>query len=92
VGVVEHHLEGIDDFLERAVEPYFTETLQLLDDSRHQLDALTGLRLACPPGLGPRALKRFFARKPPSLWAMRIDHMGVRLASATEKRAADIEA
>jgi hypothetical protein len=83
---------GIDDFLERAVKPYFTETWQLLDRSRHQLDGLTDLLLAHPPGLGPRALKRFFAGKSPNLWATRIDRMGVRLASAAEKRAADLEA
>jgi hypothetical protein len=83
---------GIDDFLGRAVEPYFTETWQLLDHSRHQLDGLTDLLLAHPPGLGPRALKRFFAGKSPNLWATRIDRMGVRWVSAMEKRAADLKA
>ncbi|MGH8201641.1 MAG: hypothetical protein ACREVO_14985 [Steroidobacteraceae bacterium] len=80
---------GIHDFLERAVQPYFEETCQLLANSRDQLDALTSLLLAHPPGLGPRALKRFFAGKPSSLWATRIDRIGVRWASAAEKRAAD---
>jgi hypothetical protein len=83
---------GIHDFLERAVQPYFDETCRLLDQSRGQLDALTSLLLDHPPGLGPRALKRFFAGKPASPWATRFDRMGVRWASAAEKRDADIEA
>jgi hypothetical protein len=83
---------GIHDFLERAVQPYFDETCRLLANSRDQLGALTSLLLDHPPGLGPRALKRFFAGKPSSPWATRFDRMRVRWASATEKRAADIEA
>lgn len=83
---------GIHDFLARAVQPYFDETCQLLDHSRDQLDALTSLLLDHPPGLGPRALKRFFAGKPSSPCATRFDRMGVRWASAAEKRAADMKA
>jgi hypothetical protein len=83
---------GIHDFLERAVQPYFDETCRLLDNSRDQLNALTSLLLVHPPGLGPRALKRFFAGKPSSPWATRFDRIGVRWASAAERRAADIEA
>lgn len=82
---------GIHDFLVRAVQPYFDETCQLLDNSRDQLGALTSLLLDHPPGLGPRALKRFFASKPLSPWAARFDRIGVRWASAKEKRAVDIE-
>ena len=83
---------GMHDFLARAVQPYFDETCQLLDRSRDQLDALTSLLLDHPTCLGPRALKSFFAGKAPSPWATRFDRMGVRWASAAEKRAADIEA
>jgi hypothetical protein len=80
---------GMHDFLARAVQPYFDDTCRLLATSRDQLDALTSLLLDHPPGLGPRALERFFAGKPPSPWATRFDRIGVRWASAAEKRAAD---
>jgi hypothetical protein len=52
---------GMDDFLERAVRPYFDEAIGLLAGARDRLDGLTEFLLAQPPGLGPRSLKRFFA-------------------------------
>jgi type IV secretory system conjugative DNA transfer VirD4/TraG family protein len=52
---------GMDDFLERAVRPYCDEAVGLLANARDQLDGLTEVILAQPPGLGHRSLKRFFA-------------------------------
>ena len=52
---------GMNDFLERAVRPYFDEAVELLAGARDRLDGLTELLLAQPPGIGPRSLRRFFA-------------------------------
>lgn len=76
---------GLDDFLERAVRPYFDEAIEALSGARDQLDDLTTLLLAHPPGLGPLALKRFFAGKPQSLWAQRLDRPGVLWVAKREE-------
>lgn len=52
---------GMEDFLERALRPYFDEAVRRLAGARDQLDELTELVLAQPPGVGPRSLRRFFA-------------------------------
>ena len=52
---------GMEDFLKRAVRPYFDEAIERLAGAREQIDGLTERLLAQPPGLGPRSLKRFFA-------------------------------
>ena len=64
---------GMDDFLDRAVRPYFDETIGLLVKAADQLDSLTELLVAQSPGIGRRALTRFFAGRPRSRWAERLD-------------------
>lgn len=75
---------GIEDFLERAVQPYFADTFRILDSSRALLDGLTTLLLACPSGLGRRSLQRFFNGRPYSSWAERLDRPGMMLAGRFE--------
>lgn len=78
---------GMEDFLERAARPYFDEAIGLLAKAADQLDSLTELLVAQPPGIGRRALKRFFAGRPRSRWAERLDHPGVLWAANAERRA-----
>jgi len=47
---------GMDDFLERAVRPYFDEAVGLLANARDRFAGLTEVILAQPPGLGHRSL------------------------------------
>ena len=76
--------EGLADLLERAVRPYFDEAVGLLAGARDPLDGLTELALAHPPGLGRRALRRFFAGTRHSRWAAWLDSPRVRWAAYTE--------
>ncbi len=76
---------GMDDFLERAVRPYFDEAIGLLAGARDRLDGLTEFLLAQPPGLGPRSLKRFFAGKRRNRLAEWIDHPRVVWAAYAER-------
>ncbi len=78
---------GMEDFLERAARPYFDEAIGLLAKAADQLDSLTELLVAQPPGIGRRALKRFFAGRPRSRWAERLDRPGVLWAANAERRA-----
>ena len=80
---------GMDDLVERAVRPYFDEAVGLLAGSTHQLDALTELVVAQPPGVGRRSLRRFFAGRPRSRWADRLDRPSVLWAARAELRARD---
>ncbi len=52
---------GMEDVLERALRPYFDEAVRRSAGARDQLDELTELVLAQPPGVGSRSLRRFFA-------------------------------
>ena len=77
---------GMGDCLERAVRPYFDETIVHLAGAHDRLDGLTELVLAQPPGVGPRSLKRFFAgdrRNRVSEW---IDRPRVAWAAYAEVR------
>ena len=76
---------GMDDFLERAVRPYFDEAIGLLADARDRLDGLTEFLLAQPPGLGPRSLKRFFAGNRRNRLAEWIDRPRVVWAACVER-------
>ena len=76
---------GMDDFLERAVRPYFDEAIGLLASARDRLDGLTEFLLAQPPGLGPRSLKRFFAGKRRNRLAEWIDRPRVVWAACAER-------
>jgi hypothetical protein len=80
---------GIEDLLDRAVRPYFSEAISLLAGATHQLDELTELVVAQPPGIGRRTLRRFFAGRPQSRWADRLDRPGVLWAARAELRARD---
>lgn len=77
---------GMDDFLERAVRPYFDQAVGLLAGARDQLDGLTEFLLAQPPGLGPRSLKRFFAGNGRNRLAEWIDRPRVLWAACAERR------
>jgi hypothetical protein len=77
---------GIEDFLHRAVRPYFDEAIGLLAKATDRLDGLTELVVAQPPGIGRRALKRFFAGRPRSRWAERLDRPRVLWAAHAERR------
>ena len=76
---------GMDDFLERAVRPYFDEAIGLLAGARDRLDGLTEFLLAQPPGRGPRSLKRFFAGKRRSRLDEWIDRPRVVWAACAER-------
>lgn len=76
---------GMDDFLERAVRPYFDEAIGLLAGARDRIDGLTEFLLARPPGLGPRSLKLFFAGSRRNRLAEWIDHPGVVWAAYAER-------
>jgi len=76
---------GMDDFLERAVRPYFDEAVGLLANVRERVDGLTEIILAQPPGLGPRSLKRFFAGLRRSRLAEWIDRPRVVWAAYAER-------
>jgi hypothetical protein len=76
---------GMDDFLERAVRPYFDEAIGLLAGARDRLDGLTEFLLAQPPGLGPRSLKRFFAGNRRNRLAEWIDRPRVVWAAYAER-------
>jgi len=52
-----------------------------------QFDGLTELLVAQPPGIGRRSLKRFFAGRPRSRWAERLDRPRVLWAANAERRA-----
>lgn len=77
--------DGMDDFLDRAVRPYFDEAIRLLAGARDRLDGLTEFLLAQPPGLGPRSLKRFFAGKRRNRLAEWIDRPRVVWAAYAER-------
>lgn len=81
---------GMDDFLERAVCPYFDEAIGLLAGVRDRLDGLTELLLAQPPGLGPRSLRRFFAGNRRNRLAEWIDRSRVVLAACAERITSEI--
>jgi len=76
---------GMDDFLERAVRPYFDQAIGLLAGARDRLDGLTEFLLAQPPGLGPRSLKRFFAGNRRNRLAEWIDRPRVVWAGCVER-------
>jgi len=76
---------GMDDFLERAVRPYFDEAIGLLAGARDRLEGLIEFLLAQPPGLGPRSLKRFFAGKRRNRLAEWIDRPRVVWAACAER-------
>ena len=78
---------GMEDLVQRAVRPYFDEAIELLMKASDQLDGLTELVVAQPPGLGRRALERFFAGRPRSRWAERLDRPTVLWAAYAERRA-----
>ena len=73
-------------FLERALRPYFDEAVRRLAAARDQLDDLTELALAQPPGTGPWSLKRFFAGDRPSRMAEWMDRPSVAWAARGEVR------
>jgi hypothetical protein len=77
---------GIEDFLDRAVRPYFDKAIAKLAKASDQLDGLTELVLAQPPGIGRRSLQRFFAGRPPSRWAERLDRPHVLWGAHAEMR------
>jgi hypothetical protein len=56
--VAGHWIYGIDDFLQRAIHPYFDQTIVLLAKAQGQLDALSELLITQSPGIGRRSLKR----------------------------------
>ena len=60
---------------------------RITHEAADQLDSLTELLAAQPPGIGRRALKRFFAGRPRSRWAERLDRPGVLWAANAERRA-----
>jgi hypothetical protein len=76
---------GIEDFLERAVRPYFDETIEILDEAREQVDRLTELLLAKSPGIGRRALESFFLGRPQPRLAQWVDRPSVLWAATWEK-------
>jgi hypothetical protein len=78
---------GIEDFLDRAARPYCDEAIGLLAKASDQLDRLTELLVAQPPGMGRRALQRFFGGRPRSRWAERLDRPGILWAANAERRA-----
>ncbi len=78
---------GMEDFLKRAVRPYFDEAIGLLKPATDQLDGLTELLGTQPPGIGRRSLQRFFAGRPRSRWAEWLDRPGVLWAAKAELRA-----
>jgi len=80
---------GMDEFLERAVRPYFDQAVGLLANARDRLDGLTEILLAQPPGLGPRSLKRFFAGHRRSRLAEWIDRPRVVWAAYAERRSSE---
>ncbi len=75
--------QGITEFLDRAVRPYFDETVAALRDCESEASRLSQVILAWRHGLGPRALRRFFAGEAGPLedW---LDWPRVRLAAAVE--------
>jgi len=75
---------GMIDFLERAVRPYFDPAIAHLTGADDLLDGLTARLLARPPGIGPQALKRFFAGKRHSPLAEWIDRPRVVCAAYLE--------
>ena len=77
---------GMEDFLERALRPYFDEAARRLAAAGEQLDELTALVLAQPPGIGPWSLKRFFAGDRPSRMAEWMDRPNVVWAARREVR------
>lgn len=80
---------GMDDFLERAVRPYFDEAVGLLANVPGRLDGLTEFLLAQPPGLGPRSLKRFFAGNRRNRLAEWIDRPRVVWAAYAKRRTSE---
>ncbi len=78
--------QDIDDYLERAVRPYFDEGVELLERASNQLDELTDRVVSNPPGIGRFALQRFFAGRPRSRWAERLDRPVVLWAAKAELR------
>lgn len=78
---------GMEDFIERAVQPYFFESVGLLAGATTRLDELTELVIARPPGIGRLSLGRFFAGRSRRRWADVLDRPGLLLAARTELRA-----
>lgn len=75
---------GLDDFLKRAVRPYFDKAIVRLAASSDVLEQLTSLLLASSDGIGHREARRFFAGKAPSLIATLIDRPSVLVSSFFE--------
>jgi hypothetical protein len=84
------HAYGMNDFLERAVRPYFDEAVGLLANVCGRLDGLTEFLLAQPPGLGPRSLKRFFAGNRRNRLAEWIDRPRVVWAAYAERSTSEM--
>ncbi|MEK8034210.1 hypothetical protein AACH06_25570 [Ideonella sp. DXS29W] len=79
----ERPAQGITEFLDRAVRPYFDETVAALRDCESQASRLRQLILSRRHGLGPRSLKRFFAGES-AAWDDWLDWPRVRVATALQ--------
>ena len=77
---------GFDDFLNRALRPYFDEPVEKLTKTTNQLDGLTELVLDQAPGMGRRSLKRFSVGQPRKRAAEWIDGPDVLRALRAEHR------
>lgn len=78
---------GLEDFLERAVRPYFDQAIAKLVGSSDVIEQLTSLLLVSSGGIGQREAQRFFAGKPTSLVAKFMDRPSVLVSSFFERLA-----
>lgn len=77
---------GRTDLLERAVRPYFDETVALLVESTEVVDRLTEFLLSSPAGIGRREMKRFFAGSTRGTVARLLDRPSVLWSAFLERR------
>lgn len=76
---------GLDDFLMRAVRPYFDQAVARLAGASDVIDRLTLLLLSSSVGIGQSEARRFFAGKESSLVTTLVDRPSVLVSSFFEK-------